>query len=248
MKILIISEFFPTSGKLEFTGGVEARNYFVGKYLAARNNITVITTLQKGSKKQETISGINVIRIGKGTNYKASASALASRINFIKQAISVGSKIKPDIVEGTNFITHFIALKIAKINNIPSVAWYPDVWIGSWLKNAGLIGVLGEILDRYNLSQKFNTYIAISQQTRTKLKKYIGSNVSVISCGVDPTEFILSEKENTPGFSPGKFIPQSPRPKVTKILTISRLVKYKNIKDLILAAALLKKGGHKTKN
>src|SRR3990167_4590930 len=201
MKILIISEFFPTRGKLEFTGGVEARNYFVGKYLAARNNITVITTLQKGSKKQETISGINVIRIGKGTNYKASASALASRINFIKQAISVGSKIKPDIVEGTNFITHFIALKIAKINNIPSVAWYPDVWIGSWLKNAGLIGVLGEILERYNLSQKFNTYIAISQQTRTKLKKYIGSNVSVISCGVDPTEFILSEK--TLAFKPG---------------------------------------------
>lgn len=231
MKILIISEFFPTGGKLEFTGGVEARNYFVGKYLAKNNHVTVITTLQKGSKKRETISGMNVIRIGGGTTYKASASALASRISFIKQAIATGTEIKPDLVEGTNFITHFIALKIAKKNKIPAVAWYPDVWIGSWLKNAGLIGVLGEMLERYNLSQKFNAYIAISKQTAAKLEKYVRNSVTVINCGVEPAEF--------------KAPPL--RPKITQILTIARLVKYKNIKDLILAVALLKKEGEKVK-
>lgn len=223
MNILIVSEFFPTRGKLEFTGGVEARNYFVAKYLAKNHEVTVLTTLQNGSQKREIISGINVIRIGSATAYKASASAIFSRINFIRQAISLGSEIKPDIVEGTNFITHFAALRVAKKIDIPSVAWYPDVWVGSWLKNAGVVGALGEILERYNLSKKFNAYIAISNQTKSKLQKYAKNAVFVIGCGVDPAEFKK----------------RFGRPKTEKILTIARLVKYKNIKDLILAFALL---------
>jgi glycosyltransferase involved in cell wall biosynthesis len=231
MKILIISEFFPTGGKLEFTGGVEARNYFVAKYLAKKHDVTVLTTRLVGSKKQEIISKISIIRVGGSTSYKANTSAIIPRINFMRQAILIGSEIKPDIVEGTNFITHFAALRIAKKINIPSVAWYPDVWIGSWLKNAGAIGVLGEILERYNLSQKFNVYIAISHQTELKLKKYAKNKIIVIACGVDPAEFSSLVK----------------KPKTRKVLTVARLVKYKNVKDLILAIALLNKEGEKVK-
>ena len=138
-------------------------------------------------------------------------------------AISKSKDIDADIVEATNFISHLIALQIAKAKNIPSVAWYPDVWIGEWVKNAGPVGIFGEILERFNLKLGFSSYIAISKQTAEKLKKHTSAKINIIPCGVEPKEFTAKTK------------------KENRIICVSRLVRYKRVKDLILAYARVQK-------
>lgn len=223
MKILLVTEFFPTGKDLKFTGGVEARTFYTAKYLAKNHQITILTTRLKGSKGLQRMFNFEVIRVGKPQDYRATATGILSRLSFIRDAIKKSRKINADIVEGTNFITHFIAIWIGAKKKIPRVAWYPDVWIGSWLQNAGAIGFLGEIVERLNLKIGFSAYIAVSRQTKNKLKKYVKGKINIIPCGVELSEFkVKTKKQNT-------------------IICISRLAKYKNIKDLILAYALLKK-------
>lgn len=223
MKILIVSEFFPTGKDLKFTGGVETRNLFVSKYLAKKHQVTILTSRIKGSYEREVIFGAKVIRVGHDLSYKATAGDLINRIKFIQQAIKKGESLDADIIEGTNFITHLIAYKIAKAKKVPVVAWYPDVWLGSWIKNSGIVGILGEILERINLYLKFSTIIAISSQTKNKLIKYTSGKIIVIPCGIELSEFPkVSRKEKN-------------------VTCISRLAKYKNVQKLILAFALLSK-------
>lgn len=226
MKILLISEFFPTGKDLKFSGGVEARNYYVAKYLANKNKVVVLTSRIKGSAKKENLANFQVQRVGSQRSYKASFGDIVTRLYFIVAAIKVGKTLKPDIVEGTNFITHFIA-KVISINlKIPSVYWYPDVWIGSWIKNVGIGGVLGEILERINLFLGADAYIAISKSTAKKLQpRTKHKKIFVIGCGVDISEFKKRESKFE------KFT----------IISVSRLADYKNIKDLLLAYAILKR-------
>lgn len=223
MKILLISEFFPLGKDLKFSGGVEARTFFVARHLAARHQVTVITSKLKGSQKNEKMFGINIIRVGNERSYVATTGSLIARIKFIKDAITIGKNLPVDVVEGTNYVSHFIAKRIATYQKIPVIFWYPDVWIGSWFKNAGLVGILGEILERTNLALGASAYIVISKQTESKLKKFTKVKPNVIYCGVDGDEFkVKSVKFSTP-----------------TIICVSRLAKYKNIKTLILAFAYL---------
>src|SRR3990167_9686504 len=223
MKILLVTEFFPTGRDLRFSGGVEARTYYVAKHLTKNHRVSVLASLSPGTKKREKLSNIDVFRVGPARNYSASVGHFVSRIKFIKNAIEFGSSINADIVEGGNYISHFIAKRISLSKNIPAVAWYPDVWLGDWIKNAKFYGVFGEILERYNLLRGFDAYIAISKKTQNLLQKFTKKNVDLIYCGVDHQEF----------FKKGE---KSKRP---TILCISRLAPYKNIKTLVLAFAHL---------
>ena len=223
MKILFVTEFFPTGKDLRFSGGVEARTYYVAKHLAKNHRVSVLASLSPGTKSREKLSNIDVFRVGPARNYSASVGHFVSRIKFIKNAIEFGSGINADIVEGGNYISHFIAKSVAQRKNIPVVAWYPDVWLGDWIKNAKFYGAFGEILERYNLLRGFDAYIAISKKTQNLLQKFTKKNVHLIYCGVDHQEF----------FKRGE---KSKRP---TILCISRLAPYKNIKNLVLAFAHL---------
>lgn len=223
MKILIVTEFFPQGKDLKFSGGVEARNFFVAKELAKKNKVTIVAS-KTGKTSSEKINNINVIYVGPTRNYSASSGNILERLFFIKNAITQGQKLDVDLVEGTNFISHFIAIFISKKKRIPRIAWYPDVWVGSWISNAGILGIFGEILERINLMYDFDKYIAISQETSKKLKKHTKKRVHVIPCGVDQKEF----KGKTHKF------------KNPTIITVSRLTKYKNIKTLVLAFSYLK--------
>ena len=44
----MISEFFPTGKDLRFTGGVEARTFYIAKYLSKNHKIPILTTRLKG--------------------------------------------------------------------------------------------------------------------------------------------------------------------------------------------------------
>lgn len=223
MKILLVTEFFPTGKDLRFSGGVEARTYYVAKHLTKNHQVSVLASLSPGTKSREKLSNINVFRVGPARNYSASVGHFVSRIKFIKNAIEFGSDINAEVVEGGNYISHFIAKSIAFRKNIPAVAWYPDVWLGDWIKNAKFYGIFGEILERYNLFRGFDAYIAISKKTQTLLSKYTKKKIHLIYCGVDHQEFSKNRKKS-----------QKPT-----ILCISRLASYKNIKTLILAFAHL---------
>ena len=223
MKILLVTEFFPTGRDLRFSGGVEARTYYVAKHLTKNHQVSVLASLSTGTKSREKLTNIDVFRVGPPRNYSASVGHLISRVKFIQNAIKFGAGIDADIVEGGNYISHFIAKSIAQRKNIPAVAWYPDVWLNDWFKNAKFYGVFGEILERYNLFRGFDAYIAISKKTQNLLQKYTKKEVHLIYCGVDHQEF----------FEKGE---KSKRP---TILCISRLAPYKNIKTLVLAFAHL---------
>lgn len=220
MKILIVSEFFPKNKQIEFSGGVEARVYFVAKFLAKKHQVTVLTSLLNNSSKEEELEGFKVIRVGPQRFYQATTGDIFSRLKFLINAVQIGSRLDVDIVEGSNFLTHFVAKQISLNKKIPVVAWYPDVWIGNWIKNAGIAGILGEILERFNLKRGFDGYISISNSTTKKLHKFIKKDISIISCGVDFDEFKLPIKENK---------------KSPTILSIARLVPYKNQQILIKA-------------
>ena len=223
MKLLLISEFFPTGKDLKFSGGVEARTFFIAKYLAKKHDVHVLCAKTPRSKSKEKMFNFTVYRVGPRRQYEPTTGAIISRIKFIKDAIKFGQTLDIDIVDGSNFIAHFIAKRIAKERRIPTVAWYPDVWIGSWIQNTGLLGIFGEILERINLAADFDTYIAISKETVKKLKQHTSGKINLIPCGVEKSEFRKDDK---------KF--QNPT-----VVAISRLAKYKNLKTLVLAFAHL---------
>lgn len=225
----MITEFFPTGSDLRFTGGVEARTYFVAKDLAKKHEVHVICTKDPNSKREENIHGIYVHRVGPTVEYLKAASivTLVPRLKFIVEAIKTGIEIDPDIVDGGNFSGHLIAKEIANRNRIPCVYWYPDVFIGQWVKSSGIIaGPPGFLLEKFNLLRKADFFIAISNATKQKLIKngIPEEKISVIYCGVEKTEF---QKKNDLSEN--------------RIICISRLVKYKRVKDLIMAFYLLSK-------
>ncbi len=232
MKVLFITEFFPTGKDLKFSGGVEARTYFVAKYLAKKHKVSVICTRQKGSKKFEKISGVRVYRIGPTLNYSETSSVfeIPSKIIFILNAIKTGSRFKPDIVDGSNFIAHVIAKQISINNHIPVVFWYPDVFLGQWIKNSKIAGVFGSLLEKFNFLRSADYFIAISQSTVNKLKENHVSHekISKIYCGVDQKEYEKVIAKNM-HFT---------------IICISRLVGYKRIDDLIKAFSIVFKKGY----
>lgn len=224
MRLLLISEFFPDTKDLKFSGGVEARDYFVAKKLAKNNQVTVLTSALGRLPREEKIGKLRILRVGKFRSYRATTGNVGERVGFIRDAIDCGISLDVDLVEGSNFITHYIAARIAQRKRIPAVAWYPDVWIGEWFKNAGIVGLSGEILERLNLRHDFSLFIAISKQTAKKLQKHAKKKVVVIPCGVETAEFKGTVKKSQPPV----------------VLSIGRLAPYKNHPTVIEAMALLK--------
>lgn len=221
MKLLLLSEFFPRSEKGEITGGVEARNFYLAKYF--KGEIITFASKDNDSEKDAKIFCAKVKRLGFAYGYTQKTS-LIKRFIFAFSCIFHASK-DFDIVEGTNFFTHFAAIMIGKMHKKQIVLWYPDVWVGEWVKNVGASGIFGEILERINLKLGKNAkYISISKSTKEKLIKHgiPESNIAVIPCGVDEEE--ISRIRNGRDHSLQiKF----------DFVVVNRLVGYKNT-DLII--------------
>ncbi|MGC9516970.1 MAG: glycosyltransferase family 4 protein [Methanomicrobiales archaeon] len=223
MKIGIITEYFPKTDDLEVKGGAEAAAFNEAYYLSKKHDITVITSKEDNSKPYDKIGEINIIRCGRNRSYAHSGSFL-DRLSFMKSAYISGKNLNFDIVTAYNFITYPVAWKLSQKLKIPCVSRYHDVWIGEWVKNVGLKGITGEILERYTLSRDFDQIIAVSNFTKDKLKKYVPpEKLKVVPNIVElPTPHI--EKFSNP-----------------TICCVSRLVKYKRVDDLIKALFIVKK-------
>ncbi len=221
MRIAILTEYFPRTEKFDIRGGAEASAFKEARELAKKHEVTVLTTREPRSPEEYSIENLKIIGCGPPRTYIQKGSIL-KRLIFMRNAYKKGERINADIVIGYNFITHTIAWKIGKKLSIPSIARYHDVWIGEWIKNIGLSGILGEILERYNLSRDFDKIIAVTDYTKKKLEKHFpAERIEVVPNIVDPK---VPEHEEYPQ---------------TTISCVARLVEYKRVQDLIKAARIL---------
>jgi len=208
VKILLVTEFFPRSKKLKFTGGVEVRTYYLAKALKKNHHLKVISRST--------------------SHVPASLKSIFSRATFSIQAVIQGLKFNPDLVEGSNFVSYLPSFFIAKIKQVPAIAWYPDVFMKTWQQHFGALGKIGELVEKLTLLLPWDHFIALSQQTKQKLlDQNIPTNrVTVIYPGINTDEISKIK---------------SPKYKQPTICCISRLVSYKRVADLIQALAICKK-------
>jgi len=227
MDIIIVTEYFPISDKVEISGGVETRAFEVAKYLAKDHHVTILTSRPHGSPMESAFCGFKVIRCGKEIDY-ANKGSFTDRLSFIYEAIRVGKSLKPDLVDGYNFTTYYPAYAIAKFHKVPAIATYHDVWLGEWIKNTGLFtGIVGEFVERFLLGghgKRFARFITNSAYTKGKLVK-VGvpaSKVFPVYSGLDLDHFkkVRAAKNKDP-----------------TVIAIGRLVSYKKMDDLIRAIA-----------
>lgn len=227
MNILIITEYFPVSDKVEISGGVETRAFEVAKGLSKDHQVTILTCRPKGAPTESEFGGFRVLRAGPELQY-ANKGSFKERVAFIKDAIKIGRSLKPDLVDGYNFTTYYPAYAIAKYHKVPSIATYHDVWIGEWIKNTGFAtGIVGEVVERFLLGGKgkrFSKFITNSAFTKGKLmrRKIPASKIIPIFSALDLDHFNRIK------------VPKSKDP---TIVAIGRLVDYKRMDDLIRAIA-----------
>ena len=204
MKILLLAEFFPETNNGEINGGVEAYCFFVSKYLKDfGHNVSIISR----SSNQWTI---------------ASWRSLPERFFFTAKMIIQGLQTDFEIVEGTNYTNHLVAVFLGFLKQKPIVCWYADVFVGEWINNVGLVGIIAEITERILFKIPGINYIAISQATKDKLIKngVPEEKISVVYCGVEPIKIK----------SPVRY----------DVCAVSRFLKYKHLDDLIIATKNLK--------
>ncbi len=224
MKILLISEYFPESTNGTITGGVEARCWFISRLLAARHDVSVITSWRRGQPRFQTIDGVKVFRPGQHHPY-ANEGESGSRLRFAVAAYRLGRSLGPfDIVDGCTWIAYPPAFFIARSVGAKAVASYNEVWCGTWVATKGLsVGILGEIWERGTLRLPWDHFIAISHFTANRLERFgiAKGAISVIPCGVDLREI--------------QAVPAAPR-REGRICMVARLVRGKQ--PILLLEAL----------
>ncbi|GAC1337406.1 MAG: glycosyltransferase family 4 protein [Candidatus Dormibacteria bacterium] len=214
MRVLMLTEFFPHSDLVEITGGVEARCYYVAKNLGAQASVVVIAQRTDG-----------------GTWEWASAASLPRRLRFLWRAFAEGLAADVDVVEGTNHVVDPVAWLIGLLKRRPVVIYHPDVMIGSWVRDFGLIGLLGEAVERVVLRLPVARYITTSQAVIDKMVAH-GVNrkrIALIPCGY---ERALTEE-----------IRASVTDKQYDVCIVNRLVAYKHVDIAIEAVAGLARAG-----
>lgn len=234
MKILLVTEFFPENSDLKFTGGVEAYNYYLVKELTKKHQVTILCR-RTGESNYNHLpsSNLTVIRLGViSKRIDTGFLTIPGRLFFLIQVLLVGLKLEFDLIQGSNFVTYPLTFLLGAIKRKPAIAWYPDVFVGKWIKLTGLgSGIIGEISERLSLKLPWDKVIALSQSTENKLLKFgiKPAKITTIYAGVSREEF----KEIKP-LKHKKFT----------ICCIARLVSYKRVDLLISAVEQVRNRGH----
>jgi glycosyltransferase involved in cell wall biosynthesis len=228
MKLLFVTEFFPADKNLIFTGGVEAYNYFLIQELSRKNQVTVICrNVPNISERRK--DNFKIVRAGfPADRIDTGLTTIFGRLIFMLDCIRIGLNQEFDIVQGNNFVTYLPAFIIGWLKRKPKLAWYPDVFIGRWIRLTGFgSGLVGEITERISLKLSWEKFIALSLSTKEKLiKRGVKENNIVTIYGGVNSDFFRGVKEK--------------KDKKFKICCISRLVSYKNIDVLIKAVKVIK--------
>lgn len=170
-KLLFLTEFYPQNQQLVFTGGVEARTYYLS---------------QKAKKDYQ----VEVI-FSTSTKIAATSASIFSRLKYILTAFSKALKKDFDLIEASNTTTYLPAFFAGLIKKKPKIAWVPDLVDQDWFQFNKLVGLFGYYLERFSLKLPWDHLIALSQSTKTKLIN-LGINpqkISIAYGGYEPDEF-----------------------------------------------------------
>lgn len=227
MTILLVTEFFPSTSDLIFTGGVEARTFYTAQALAKKEKVIVLCRKTKKLRKKKKLGNLFIYPCGlPAFNIEASFLSVFERTVFILAAILKGLKLNFDLVEGSNFVVYLPAYFLGLIKKKPTIAWYADVLKGKWIEFFGLTGIFGEIIERISLKLPWAKVIALSKATKEKLIKagVKKEKIKVIYGGIE-----FKKLKNL----------KVKKSKDKRIISISRLVKYKRVGDLVIAFSQL---------
>lgn len=226
LKVLFITEFFPTNTLLNVAGGVEVRTYNAAAYLAGTHQVFVIASREKGQPYSQKINGISVIRPG-FESYYSQKDNIFRRSLFLLAAFKAALFLDVDLIEGTGFIGHLVVRILSSIKYFKAVAFVPDTFT-DFSHHFGFFGEISlPVIEKLILRSKWDGYIVISQEIKKKLLRLniAKTKIEVIYCGVDFEKIrqIKSIKTRYPS-----------------ICVISRLVSYKNIDTIISAIYIVK--------
>jgi glycosyltransferase involved in cell wall biosynthesis len=211
MHVLLITEFQPSTAAVEITGGIEARTHYLAEELRRRGHrVTVIADRSTGERWEY-----------------ASWTSIPRRVLFVLRTLNRALLTDADIVDATNFVVDPIAWVWGRVRRRPVIFWYPDVWVGSWRRDFGRIGILGEWCERRILRLKVDQLIAISDTVRTKLvaNHVAAGKVTMIPCGVSSS---LVASVTGRGES-----------KNHDLTVVSRLLAYKDVDVVLRATAII---------
>lgn len=221
MKILLITEFFPSLKDIDVHGGVEARAFYVGRELARKHKVCVIATYEYDKPRYQKLFAMEISRVGIKRSYTRGGH-LFIRFIFIIQSILEGLRIDFDIVEGSGLLGWIPTIVLGFLKRKKNILLIADTF-DSYGKSTGLILFkLVILMEKLILKMPFTHAIVISEVVKNKII-LLGVNpkkITVIYCGI-PAEQIksIARKKN----------------KLPTIVTISRLVPYKRVIDVVEA-------------
>jgi len=228
MKVLFLTEFYPTSTAVDVRGGVEVRTYYTSQALAESHDVTVAAVREEGMQSEQKVGKVRVLRPGPVATFRQAGGYL-SRWRFGRAARQTILREQPDLVIAENFLAYAVMLTMSAAWRKKTYLTYHDVWVGEWVRNVGLaMGLVGEVIERLVFRSTWRGYIANSETTKHKL---ITQNISDKDVTVIPNGVNLQAIQE---IAPEHF----ERP---TILTVARLVKYKRIDDLIRALPVVRK-------
>lgn len=171
MKLLFLTEFYPRDEQLIFTGGVEARVYYLSRQAKKDFEVKIITSSSR--------------------HIPATPISVLSRLWYMVKSFFIALVTDFDLVEGSNVVSYLPAWLAAKLKGKPAVAWVPDVLGKHWFDFGWAVGVSGLLAEKIYLRLPWTKIIALSHSTKDKLIK-AGINpkiVSVVHAGIDLEEF-----------------------------------------------------------
>lgn len=226
MKFLFVTEYYPALATLDFKGGVENRAYYVSQLLGKKDQVSVYACWEIGKPRRQKLGNVTVHRVGIAPRGYYRRGGIIPRLIFILSVLIKGFGADFDLIEGSGLISWLPSLLLAKIKGKKCVAVIADT-AESYARDAGILYPLIRIWERAVLKGPWDGYIAISNTVKEKLIR-IGipeKHIRVIFCGVDIDQLKIN---------------QTRKNKLMTICTISRLVPYKRIGDLIVAIGMLK--------
>lgn len=227
MKILYITEYFPSTSGINLHGGVEARTFFLAQSFSQKHNVSVICSYEYDKPHSQVLENIFVKRVGMKRMYTRDGQ-IFHRLSFIFFSIWCGLQNDFDIVEGSGLLGWLPAIILAKLKRKKSVLMVPDTFESYGHDSGLLIKILLKHFEKIVLHLQCNHIITISKTVKEKLLKQNipTQKIAVIYCGVPLSKIqkIKGKKKEYP-----------------TVVTVSRLVPYKRISDLIEAVNHVRK-------
>lgn len=228
MKILYITEVYPSSKDTGVWGGGERQFYEISRRIAMMGHeISILTCKFPQQPSLEFADNLKIYRITSTRNPKTyRIQSVFSVLHYVIEAAAWANTLNPDIIHCNTYFPIYAGKLAAQLKEVPLVSTFHDVynfkrWIES--QNSFLFGSLGYLATITTARLSHDRIITVSQQCKEKLIK-LGiprEKIRVIPNGVDIALFDSTEVDKVPN----------------QILYVGRLVKFKHVDWLIEAFA-----------